>query len=46
MEEIIEEPIVENYPEENEEIDENELLPEKPITHGEEEAIEGTLEEE
>lgn len=39
------EPEIEDYPEEIEEFD-NEDLPKMPITHDEEEAIEGTLEEE
>ena len=42
----MEEPIVEEYPEVTEEVIDGEELPEAPVTHGEEEAIEGTLEEE
>lgn len=45
MEEV-KEPKVEEYPEETEEVIDGEELPEAPVTHGEEEAIEGTLEEE
>lgn len=42
----IEEPEIEEYPEETEEVIDGEEIPEAPITHDEEEAIEGTLEEE
>ena len=42
----IKEPEIEEYPEETEEVIDGEELPEAPVTHGEEEAIEGTLEEE
>ena len=44
--EEMQEPEIEEYPEETEEVDDGEEIPEAPITHDEEEAIEGTLEEE
>lgn len=46
VKEEIQEPETEEYPEENEEVNDGEEFPEAPITHDEEEAIEGTLEEE
>lgn len=46
IDDVMKEPEIEEYPEETEEITEGEEIAKAPVTHGEEEAIEGTLEEE